>query len=77
MNWLKKWLVGKVIRQLLKEVLMLTFLSGYRTYIVAIVVAVVTGVYQLNYIDLTTYQTVLGWLGAAGLATLRAGIGSK
>jgi len=77
MNWLKKWLVGKVIRQLLKEVLMLTFLSGYRSYIVAVLVAIATAAYQLNYIDLSTYQTVLGWLGAAGLATLRAGIGSK
>jgi len=76
-NWFKKQIVGVVVKRILKEVLMLTSLAGYKTYIVAIVVAVMTAVYQLGYIDQSTYQTALGWLGAAGLATLRAGIGSK
>lgn len=53
---------------------MLDFLKGYRTYIIAVLVGILTAVYQLNYIDLDTYQTALGWLGAAGLAALRAGV---
>lgn len=71
MKWYEK-VVGKYI---LRRFLMLDFLKGYRTYIIAVLVGVLTAVYQLNYIDLDTYQIVLGWLGAAGLATLRAGIG--
>ncbi len=47
-------------------------LKGNRTYIVAILVAVVTAAHQLGKIDTTLYTTLLGLLGAGGLATLRA-----
>jgi len=49
-------------------------LQGYRTYIIAALIGLITVGHQLGYIDSITYQTLLGVLGAGGLATLRAGI---
>ena len=50
------------------------WLSGKKTYVVAVLVAVVTAAHQLGKIDAATYTTLLGLLGAGGLATLRAGV---
>lgn len=47
-------------------------LQGYRTYIIAALIGLATALHQLGYVDSTTYQTLLGVLGAGGLATLRA-----
>lgn len=51
-----------------------TMLAGYKTYIIAALVAAVTVAQQLGYLDAATAQTLLGLLGAGGLATLRAGV---
>jgi hypothetical protein len=50
-------------------------LSGYKTYLSAGAIVVVAGMHALGYISDGTYQTLIGLLGAGGLAALRAGIG--
>lgn len=55
----------------------MNFLAGYKTYIVAFLVGVVTVMHQLGYIDADTYGVMLGFLGAGGLAALRLGIDSE
>ena len=49
-------------------------MKGYKTYIIAALAAAATGLHYLGYIDAGTYQTVIGFLGAGGLATLRAAV---
>ena len=49
--------------------------SGYKTYLAATGIAGVTLLHVLGYLSDETYQTLLGLLGAGGLAALRAGIG--
>ena len=49
-------------------------MSGYKTYAIAALIGVVTVAHQLGYIDDNLRDTILGFLGAGGLATLRAGI---
>ena len=49
--------------------------SGKKTYLVALGVAIATAAHQLGWIDATVYQTILGLLGAGGLAALRSGVG--
>lgn len=53
---------------------MIETLKGYKTYFIAAAVGAVTVFYYLGYMDGDTYSAVLGFLGAGGLATLRAGI---
>ena len=50
-------------------------LAGRKTYLVAAILAL--GVFAVNvgWIDQHTYDTLYGILVAAGLATLRAGVG--
>ena len=48
------------------------FLSGKRTYILAAAGMVLTGMQLLGFIDMQTYGTLMGLIGAGGLATLRA-----
>ena len=48
--------------------------AGYKTYIIAALIAVATGVKYLGYIDDSMYQTLLALLGAGGLATMRASV---
>jgi len=71
MNWIVRKVVVHYLNKLL-EGLSMNALQGYRTYIIAGLIGLVTVGYQLGYIDSTTYQTLLGVLGAGGLATLRA-----
>ena len=52
------------------------FLKGKKTYLIAAAVGLVTVAHQLGWIDADTYKVVLGFLGAGGLATLRAGVNS-
>lgn len=52
----------------------INFLSGKKTYIVALVTAVLAGVSALGY---PIPEYVYAILGALGLGTLRAGIASK
>lgn len=49
-------------------------LSGYKTYIVAILTAVVTLLHSLGYIDETLFQTLLALLGAGAISTVAAKI---
>lgn len=49
-------------------------LKGNKTYIVAILIAVATGVKYLGYIDESMYQTLVAILGATGLGTLRSSV---
>jgi formate-dependent nitrite reductase membrane component NrfD len=52
----------------------MNLLSGYRTYIVAALGVVVTGLLAMGYIDQQTYNEVVAILGSLGLAFLRAGV---
>ena len=49
-------------------------LTGYKTYIVAAAMAAATAAKALGWIDEAVFQTVMGLLGASGVATLRAGV---
>ena len=49
-------------------------LTGYKTYIVAVLMGALSTAHMLGWIDDATYQAVLGLLGAIGLGTLRAGV---
>jgi len=49
-------------------------LKGIKTYAVAIGIAAVVLAHQLGYIDDNLKMTLLGFLGAGGLAALRAGV---
>lgn len=71
MNWLERKVVAYYFKKLV-EGLSMNVLQGYRTYIIAALIGLLTVGHQLGYIDSTTYQTLLGVLGAGGLATLRA-----
>jgi type IV secretory pathway VirB2 component (pilin) len=53
---------------------LISYLKGKKTYIVAGIMVILTGLKALNYIDEQTYQTVLAVLGGLGLGFLRAGI---
>lgn len=53
---------------------MLAWLMGKKTYLVALGMAFLSFAKSLEWIDDTTYQTLLGLLGGTGLATLRAGV---
>jgi len=53
------------------------FLEGSKTYIVAIFIGVATIAHNLQWIDDTVYQWLLGLMGAGGLAALRAAVSKK
>ena len=55
----------------------MSVLKGKRTYIIAALVGVATAVHHLGFIDTALYQAILGFLGAGGLATLRAGVSGR
>ena len=50
------------------------WLSGKKTYLIAIAVALLTLAKQLQWIDDNSYLTLVGLLGAGGLTALRAGM---
>ena len=49
-------------------------LQGYKTYLMAALIAVVSVAHTLGYLDDATQQTLLGLLGAGAAATLAAKI---
>jgi hypothetical protein len=53
---------------------LLTFLKGYRTYIVAFIIALVAILHYLGYVDTTVTDGLVTLLGGAGLAALRAAV---
>lgn len=52
----------------------IAFINGKKTYLVAFGIFCLGGAKALGYIDEDAYQTLLGLLGATGLATLRHGM---
>lgn len=52
----------------------LSFLEGKKTYIAAIAIGAVVALQHLGMLDAGTAQTLLGLLGAGGLAALRSGV---
>lgn len=52
----------------------MNFLKGYKTYIIAILMIILSGVKAQGYIDDQTYQIILTLLSGLGLAALRAGV---
>ena len=50
------------------------WLSGKKTYIVAIIGVIMTGLLGTGTISQDQYNMIMGLLGALGLATLRAGV---
>lgn len=47
-------------------------LEGKKTYICAVLIAVLTAGHYIGWIDAQMYQTLIGLFGAGGLASLRA-----
>ena len=52
-------------------------LKGYRTYIIAGLLALCAGLYALGVIDKETFEALMGALTGGGLATLRLAINNK
>lgn len=57
-----------------KENIMFTFLAGKRTYIIAVAVAVLAGLHQLGYVSDAMSASILTFLGAGAVGSLRAAI---
>jgi len=49
-------------------------LSGKKTYIIAFVAAILTGIQQMGWITPEMYQTILQWLGIGALVALRSAV---
>jgi hypothetical protein len=74
MNWLDRWLLGQAITRVEHKLEGKGMLSGYKTYIVAVLMGVATALHQLGYIDAQVYETVMGALGAGAVFTIRHAI---
>jgi len=48
--------------------------SGYKTYIVAVLMGALTTANLAGWIDPATYEAIMALLAAVGLGTLRAGV---
>lgn len=59
------------------KVNMLNFLKGKKTYILAALAGVTVFCNAVGWIDSGTTATILGLLGAGGLATIRHGINTS
>lgn len=49
-------------------------MSGYKTYIVAAVLAAAVFAHSMGWIDDQVFQVIVGLCGAGGLAALRMGV---
>lgn len=49
-------------------------LDGKKTYIVALLAGALTAFHIIGYVDSEVYLSLMGALGAGGLATLRDGV---
>ena len=56
---------------------LLNFLSGKKTYAIALLVGGLTVLQHLGMLDLEVYTVLMGLLGAGGLASLRAGVNKR
>lgn len=50
------------------------FLIGHKTYLLAALGAIVTFAYTMGWIERTTWEAILGFVAAGGMATMRAGV---
>ena len=71
MNMFKLWKLYRLYHHLTKGG---TMLNGWKTYLCAVGIGIVTTAKALGYLDEASYQTIVGMLGAGGLAALRAGV---
>lgn len=72
------WFILKVVfDKIMKEVEKVERLKGIKTYLVAAAVGVLAVLQHLGYVDASMYATLLGLLGAGGLAALRDGVESS
>lgn len=55
----------------------MVFLEGKKTYLVAVLVAVVAASEFLGWIDMQTASVILSFLGAGGLAALRSAVNKQ
>jgi hypothetical protein len=55
----------------------MNFLNGYKTYLVAALMVILSGLKAQGYIDANTYQTVMGLAGSLGIAFLRHGVSTE
>jgi hypothetical protein len=53
---------------------MTEFIRGKKTYIVAGIMAVVSGLKMFGVVDQVTYEGIMGLLAALGFGALRAGV---
>jgi hypothetical protein len=49
-------------------------MSGYRTYIVAALMAAASATFGMGFIDRNAFEAIMGFLAAGGAATLRSGV---
>jgi uncharacterized membrane protein YoaK (UPF0700 family) len=49
-------------------------MAGYKTYLVALLLALATFAKAMGWIDNKMYEIIIGILGALGLGALRAGV---
>lgn len=50
------------------------WLTGNKTYLLAVCIGVLSAAHALGWITEDTFHTLVGLLGAGGLAALRAGV---
>lgn len=55
----------------------MSLLSGYRTYIISILMVLVGGAYQQGYLSEPLFKALEAVLLGGGLAALRAGVAAK
>ncbi len=48
--------------------------NGYKTYIVAVLIALASALHYLGYVDTEAYALILGVLGAGSIGTIRHAI---
>ena len=49
-------------------------LTGYKTYIIAVIIAILAAAKYLGYVDEGTFQALMGILLAGGLSTVHSAI---
>ena len=69
MRWWERWVLRKVVKHLMKNLLTLKFLEGKRTYLAATIIAVLTFLKLANIIDEQQYASLVGLLTSIGLVT--------
>lgn len=72
-TYLKDRVWAKIYKRIKPSIMqkLIAFFDGKKTYITAAIVAILVFLHQAGFIDQQAYETLLGLLGAAGLATLR------